>query len=180
MSNIWLTSDTHFNHMKPFIYEARGFNTIEEMNETIVENWNKVVKPNDIIYHLGDVIMGADLQSGLRLISRLNGIKYLAYGNHDTEIRLKAFTVNHFFKDIQMGYRIKGPSKKTCILTHYPTITANGEDTHTLSLYGHTHQTTNFFNDGTNIHRYMYHVGVDSHNCMPINLEDIIDEINKN
>ena len=179
MPNIWLTSDTHFNHDKDFVWKARGFANVHEMNETIIQNWNKVVKPDDIVYHLGDVMLGQDLQAGLRMIARLNGEKYLAYGNHVTDARLKAFGVNHFFKDIQMGYRIKGPGKRICILTHYPTVTANGEDTRVLSLYGHTHQTTNFFDDGTGIRKYMYHIGVDSHNCTPVNLEDVIAEINK-
>jgi calcineurin-like phosphoesterase family protein len=73
-----------------------------------------------------------------------------------------------------MGYRIKA-GKKTCILTHYPTVTANGMDTRTLNLYGHTHQTTNFYDNRP----YMYHVGVDSHNCYPILLEDILNDIRK-
>ena len=53
----------------------------------------------------------------------------------------------------------------------------NVEEAH--QLISSDYQITNFFNDGINIHKYMYHVGVDSHNCTPINLEDIISEINK-
>lgn len=172
MGKIYLISDTHFNHNKDFVYKARGFNSIEEMNEKIIENWNSIVTDEDTIYVLGDVIMGEDLQAGLRIISKLKGQKYLAYGNHDTEARLKAFKANHFFKDIQMGYRIKY-GKRTYVLTHYPTVTANGDDTRTINLYGHTHQTTNFFEDRP----YMYHIGVDSHNCAPVCIDDIIAEI---
>ena len=74
------------------------------MNEAIVKNWNDTVSDDDIVYLLGDVAMGSDLQANLRLINRLKGQKYLAYGNHDTEARLKAFKTNRFFEDIQMGY----------------------------------------------------------------------------
>lgn len=116
--------------------------------------------------------MGSDLQANLRLINRLKGKKYLAYGNHDTEARLKAFKTNHFFEDIQMGYRLKY-KKHMFILTHYPTITANGDDLRVINLYGHTHQKDNFFEDRP----YMYHVGVDSHNCTPVLLETIVKEI---
>lgn len=172
MGKIYLISDTHFNHNKDFVYKARGFNSIEEMNEKIIENWNSIVTDEDTIYVLGDVIMGEDLQAGLRIISKLKGQKYLAYGNHDTETKLKAFKTNHFFKDIQMGYRIKY-GKRTYVLTHYPTVTTNGDDTRTINLYGHTHQTTNFFEDRP----YMYHIGVDSHNCTPVCIDDIIAEI---
>lgn len=116
--------------------------------------------------------MGSDLQANLRLINRLKGQKYLAYGNHDTEARLKAFKTNRFFEDIQMGYRLRY-KKHMFILTHYPTITANGDDLRVINLYGHTHQKDNFFEDKP----YMYHVGVDSHDCTPVSLETIIKEI---
>lgn len=175
-STIWLTSDTHFNHDRDFIWSPRGCANATEMNEKILENWNQTIKDNDIVYHLGDVMMGGDLQAGLRLISKLKGQKYLAYGNHDTDARLKAFTVNHFFKEIQMGYRLKVHGT-TFVATHYPTITANGNDNRVLGLYGHTHQQTNFFQDEAGIRTYMYHVGVDSHDCKPVNLEDLIAEI---
>ena len=49
MSNIWLISDTHFNHNQPFLYEPRGFATVEEMNEAIIERWNSLVKPEDTV-----------------------------------------------------------------------------------------------------------------------------------
>ena len=178
MLDIWVTSDSHFNHNKEFIYAARGFQTIEEMNEAIIENWNKMIKSDDIVYHLGDVMLGADLQSGLDLVRRLNGHKYLAYGNHDTQNRLCTFVEARLFEDIKMGYRIKGPGKRSYITTHYPTITANGLESPVIGLYGHSHQSTNFFIDAAGaIRPYMYHVGVDSHNCIPVNIEDIYKEI---
>lgn len=173
---IWITSDTHFNHNKDFIWKPRGFTNINDMNEAIIEKWNATVKDEDIVYHLGDVMMGADLEAGLRLVQKLKGQKYLAFGNHDTDARMKAFAANHFFKEIQMGYRLK-LKKTTFIATHYPTITANGNDNRVLGLYGHTHQQTNFFSDEAGIRTYMYHVGVDSHDCTPVNLEELVAEI---
>ena len=59
MSNIWFTSDTHFGHNKEFLYGPRGFTIPIEMGEAIVDNWNEIVKPEDIVYHLGDFAMGA-------------------------------------------------------------------------------------------------------------------------
>ena len=175
MNDIWITSDWHFNHNKDFIYKARGFQSIEEMNQAIIERYNDAVKDNDTVYVLGDCILG-ELESGLRCIKQLRGNKYLAYGNHCTDARMKAFAANHFFKEIQMGYRIKA-SKITFVATHYPTITANGNDNRVLGLYGHTHQQTNFFSDESGIRTYMYHVGVDSHDCTPVNLEELVAEI---
>lgn len=173
MGNIWLTSDTHFNHQRNFILEPRGFNSIEKMNETIISNWNYMIKDDDIVYHLGDVIMGEDLQAGIDILKRLNGKKYLAYGNHDTNNRIEAFKKENLFEDIQMGYRLKA-GKSTLLLTHYPTLTGNGEDKNKVfNLHGHTHQKTDFTQDFP----LLYHVGVDSHNCFPVSLEVAIEEI---
>ena len=174
MGKIFVTSDLHFNHNRDFIYAERGFSTVEEMNETIIKNWNSVVSDEDIVYVLGDVVMGEDLEAGIKLLSQLKGIKYLAFGNHDTDARIAAFKDGGFFEDIQMGYRIKY-KKHSYILTHYPTVTANGDDLRTINLFGHTHQQCNFYEERP----YMYHVGVDSHNCTPVCIDDIVLEIKK-
>lgn len=174
MGNIYLTSDWHFNHDKDFIWKARGFESVQEMNETIIRNHNEIVTPEDTVYVLGDCMMGQDMAAGMAMIRRMNGVKYLAYGNHDTDARIKAYKEQMLFEDIQMGYRIKYKGK-TILLTHYPTITANGEDTRVLGLYGHTHQENNIFEERI----YMYHVGVDSHNCKPVLIDDALAEIKK-
>lgn len=172
MSNIFLTSDTHFFHDKPFIYASRGFECVEEMNETIIERWNAIVGEDDIVYHLGDVFMGADKEAALKMVQRLNGKIYLAYGNHDTDARLKEMANLSNIVDIQMGYRLKA-GKKCVILTHYPTLTANVPPDRVWSFHGHTHQQESF------VERLplCYHVGVDSHNCTPIAWEDAIKEM---
>lgn len=173
MSKIWLTSDLHFNHDKEFIWQARGFNSVQEMNEALVKNFNSVVAPEDTVYILGDNMMGTDMKSGLAYLRRLNGIKCMAIGNHDTDARITAYRDSGIFSDIQFGYRIKVKGK-VYILTHYPTVTANGDDLRVVNLYGHTHQEdSNFFEDRP----YMYHVGVDSHNCFPISMDKVIEDI---
>ncbi len=178
MPNIWLTSDTHFCHDRDFVWDARGFKNVHEMNEAIIERWNKVVGKDDIVYHLGDVMLMDNIE-GLKLLKSLKGKIYIAYGNHDTEARVRLYDNCYNVANVSMGYRLS-EGKKTLVLTHYPTITANGEDTRTLNLFGHTHQKTNFFKneDGTE-RKYMYHVGMDSHDCTPVNLEDILAEIAK-
>lgn len=75
---IWVVSDTHFNHNKLIEYEKRPAN----FNEIIIRNWNKTVSPNDLVIHLGDVILGRD-SSLDTILSRLTGRKILARGNHD-------------------------------------------------------------------------------------------------
>ena len=173
MSKIFFTSDLHFNHDKDFIWKARGFNSVQEMNEAIIKNFNSVVAPEDTVYILGDNMMGTDINAGLAYLRRLNGIKYAAIGNHDTDARIEAYRKAGIFADIQFGYRIKIKGQ-VYILTHYPTITANGDNLKVINLYGHTHQEeSNFFEERP----YMYHVGLDSHGCFPVNIETIVADI---
>lgn len=88
MKNFWIISDTHFNHVNILNFTDkdgktfRNFSDVTEMNERMIENWNKVVKPQDHVYHLGDVYFGSQ-QAADKILSRLMGKKRLILGNHD-------------------------------------------------------------------------------------------------
>lgn len=71
---VFLISDTHFGHANIIKYAGRPFDSVEEMNEAMVDNWNSVVKQGDKVYHLGDVTMNS---KSLDILSRLNGRKVL-------------------------------------------------------------------------------------------------------
>ena len=66
MRDIWIVSDTHFMHKniltfrddKGELIRGKRFSDVQDMDETMIENWNSVVKPGDLVYHLGDVMMG--------------------------------------------------------------------------------------------------------------------------
>lgn len=82
-SKIYLTSDTHFRHSK-LLYD-RGFNTIEEHDETIINNWNNLVRSQDTVIHMGDFVLGAGDKSRQvcdELLDRLNGKIIMLFGNH--------------------------------------------------------------------------------------------------
>lgn len=86
MKDIWVISDTHFNHENIIKYCNRPFDSVKQMNEYMVEMWNSVVKPGDKIYHLGDVYMGGGFgreYTHFLLKYRLHGRKRLVLGNHD-------------------------------------------------------------------------------------------------
>lgn len=175
MGRIFITSDLHFNHDKDFIWKARGFNSVQEMNEELIKRYNSVVQDEDTVYILGDSMMGMNVNEGLAYLRRLKGTKYLALGNHDTNARVEAYKNSGIFAGVEFAYRLKVKGKQF-YLTHYPTITANGDEgIKVFNLYGHTHQTTNFYENN----KFMYHVGVDSHDCYPVAIEDIIEEIEK-
>ena len=82
-NNIWFTADTHFSHANIIKYCARPFDNVEGMDRTLITNWNKVVEPKDIVYHLGDFCF----RNPERYLNALNGYIYFIYGNHDKKLR---------------------------------------------------------------------------------------------
>lgn len=127
---IYFCSDWHFNHNKEFIYKARGYNSIEQMNEAIITNYNSLVQPNDICYVLGDLCLGgADLlQKNKALIERLNGNIIVLLGNHDTNNRMEMYRTCSNIIEI-CGYATMLKYKKfNFFLSHYPTVCENYSD----------------------------------------------------
>lgn len=176
MSEIFFTSDTHFFHEQDFLYAPRGCSSTEEMTEKIVKRWNEVVHDNDIVYHLGDVLMG---HYDANVLKRLNGSIILIRGNHDTDKKLSGIyeTGKLVTNDIKTSELIKF-GKLSLFLCHYPVLTANFDDRHfsqhVINLHGHTHQTKNWFMPGN---PFTYHVGLDSHDCYPVHIETVIQDI---
>ena len=87
---IYFTSDLHFWHKNSIVYTNRPFETVEKMNEKLIEYWNKTVHANDEVYILGDVTMVRPGRA-TEIISQLKGRKYLLMGNHDYFAREKQF-----------------------------------------------------------------------------------------
>lgn len=170
--DIWVISDTHFGHenILKFIdkdgsyFRGDLFNSVQEMNETMVDNWNSVVKDGDKVYHLGDVFFGPK-EDFKNLWSRLKGSKRLIVGNHDD---IKFMSAGGFFKRIGM-WRVLPEFNMT--LTHVPIDQSSlkvwgeyGEDS--LNVHGHIHQNPS----PTDRHRC---VSVEQINYTPVNIEEI-------
>lgn len=166
--SIFICSDWHFNHGKDFLLNPRGFQTVEEHNEAIIERHNSVVTSEDTVYCLGDCGFGTDMDSVISYIKRMNGKKYLAIGNHDSEAKIKAYKEAGIFEAIQFAYRFRF-KKYEYLLTHYPTLVWNGEDPKPVwNIHGHDHDTSIFHETGHN-----YDVCMEAHNCFPVSLERI-------
>lgn len=103
--NIFLISDTHFQHQAPYTKFTREDGTMlrphgsaEAGDEAMIENWNKVVSPNSKVYHLGDVFMTTKANEIVNVMRRLNGTKVLIKGNHDVA---KLSVYAEYFKDVR-------------------------------------------------------------------------------
>ena len=180
MSKIFVSSDYHFNHDREFIWKARGFNSVDEMNEVIIANHNSVIIDEDDVYLLGDICLGGGIPGitakNQALIERLNGRIHIILGNHDTPARQEMYMMCKNVIDVKYADMIHYHGYHF-YLSHFPTITSNLEKETlkqcTICLFGHTHQNNNFYQGLP----FLYHVGVDSHNCYPILLDDAIEDM---
>lgn len=134
MANIFLISDTHFGHagVCRFTHEDTGikirpWTDPNEMDEDMVKMWNEVVKPNDKVYHLGDVVIN---RKSLQIMERLNGDKVLIRGNHDI-FKLEDYT--KYFRDIR-GYHVMD----NMIMSHIP-VHPDSKGRFRANIHGHLH-----------------------------------------
>lgn len=132
MQNIWFIADTHFSHQNILGFEPtqRTFTSIEEHDETLINNWNSTVKPNDIVWHLGDFCFGG--KKNISIAGRLAGYKRLVMGNHD------CYGVEEYAKYFEKIYG--AIHYKEFILTHIPVRKAYHPEM--VNIHGHLHSKT--------------------------------------
>ena len=175
MGKIWLTSDLHFNHDKDFIWKARGFNSVEEHDEAIIEYWNSIVECGDLVIVCGDMIVGKDTDRSIALIKRLKGHIELTRGNHDTDAKCKRLAEECGIK-IRDSKVIKH-GKWSFHIGHWPQIIGHYKDNRDMpkriAIHGHTHSKDEF--------EWMkfqsYNVAMDAHGCKLVNIDDVKERI---
>lgn len=135
-SEIFVISDTHFGHKNIIGYSQRPFYDEFEMDEHMIDKWNKTIRPQDKVYHLGDVYFGSQSYAD-NLLSRLNGKKRLILGNHDC-VYGKGNPLQKHFKKI---YLFRCFKEFGLMLTHVPVHPSNikraGEGG--INVHGHIH-----------------------------------------
>lgn len=131
-NNIFITSDTHFHHANIIRYCNRPFHSVAEMDEALVQNWNSVVRPQDKVYHLGDVYFPQKEKSDW-LFGRLNGTKVLILGNHDAG---KDQTLLKHFSRIYAWRFLK---EFGLLLTHVPVHPSSLSEKLKWNIHGHIH-----------------------------------------
>lgn len=182
--HLFFTSDTHFDHANIIRYCNRPWNTVEEMNEGLVERWNSKVGPDDIVFHLGDFCFAGSAE-WKKWRDKLNGHIILVRGNHD---RKMSSSMEGLFDAVfpQLQLTIDG---RSVYLNHYPFLTYGGcwrnEKDAVWQLFGHVHGGV-LSSEGKDIGRlnmlfpYQYDVGVDNNNFTPISWEDVKIRIKNN
>lgn len=133
------TSDTHFFHSKVIQYSSRPFSSAEEMNESLIKNWNQVVKPKDTVYHLGDVSFGS-YQKTKTLLRRLNGNIHIIWGNHDKTLQTNKDDLikSQIIRSTQHYLEIN-VNRQMIVLFHFGQRVWNKSHHGTIHCYGHSH-----------------------------------------
>lgn len=131
----FFTSDTHFGHANIIRFCKRPFENVEEMNEALIENWNKVVSDDDTVFHLGDFAFGGS-NVWKEIIPRLKGHINLIIGNHDRKNLRQGYM--SFFDMVvpQLQIEIEDTS---IYLNHYPFLCYGGSYRGVWQLFGHVH-----------------------------------------
>lgn len=166
-------SDTHFGHVNIMRLSKRPFSSVQEMDKVMIENWNKVVKPNDEVYFLGDFCYKSG-ESPEYYLEQLNGKKYFIIGNHDNPIIKNRRVYNRYFETIEQMMTVQD-GNDSIVLCHYPLVEWNGFFRNALHFYGHVHN--NVQNETYKILAKIpnaYNVGVDILDFTPQSKEKVI------
>lgn len=137
-------SDTHFFHRNVARYDNRPWQTVDEMNEAMIQLWNKTVSPSDEVYILGDVVWSNKYQDWENILVQLRGNKFIVKGNHDKTEILNELKKNGHIKgwshqEVVMDPGANGKSRYV-VLNHSPMpFFVNMHHDNTYHLYGHVH-----------------------------------------
>lgn len=180
MSNIWFTSDQHFDHKNIITYCNRPHSDLWEMTEDIIERFNLDVKDSDTTYHLGDFCFNPN--NIKPILSRLRGRHILIAGNHDRCFAKKAAVQRYVeYGFVEVHRRGLFLDAHELFLSHYPvsfyheqynpryqqSIRAYPEY---KTLHGHVHDLWRY-------KRNLVNVGVDQQYYAPVSLEDALQQL---
>jgi calcineurin-like phosphoesterase family protein len=150
-------------------YDHRPFRDVYEMNRKLVENWNSTVRPQDIVYYLGDISYGRNSRNADYWVEQLNGqIKFIK-GNHDRGKMIR------FYDHIYLGYKEFG-----FYLVHDPKKRLklkNWDDENKWTICGHVHNSAIKKYPLINPEIRVVNVSMEMINYRPIDIDVIVDKI---
>lgn len=167
---IFYIADTHFGHDNIRKLSHRPFNSIEEMDNAMIDNWNKRVTEDDDVYILGDFSYKGE--DPIEYLKKLKGKKHLIVGNHDGRLLSNPEHKKHFIEVADM--KMVDDNGTQIFLCHYPMVEWNGYYKGVLHFYGHVHNA--YHNETVRYARDMknaYNVGVDVIGFAPCTLNEI-------
>jgi len=163
---IFFISDTHFDHARIIELCHRPFDNVEQMNATLIENWNTKIATGDTVYHLGDFAFSKNRARVTELLHLLHGTKHLISGNHDREVVRKARGWNSV--ETRRNLRVPGIAAQF-VLDHYPIEIWDKRHYGAIHLFGHIHERT-----CEKTSELRHNVAVDFNDFAPLSLEEVV------
>lgn len=169
---VWFTADTHFGHENIIKYCERPFESLEQMNQILIRNWNERVKKDDIVIFLGDFCFKntkhgkkgeGSLNKAEYYMSLLNGQKVFVKGNHD----------NNNFLNTKITSLVMEFAGEIFWCVHNP---QDFNSSYKINLCGHVHQHWKIKKWGNT---FLVNVGVDAWKFRPVNIQEILKRISK-
>lgn len=168
-----IISDTHFSHEKIISLGERPFSSVQEMNETLIENWNRVVPKDGVVLHLGDFAHDSVPREEIREIrNRLNGDIFLTLGNHDILENLLwdgTFAMNK----VRFWFREEDKDVHFSHLPLEPRLLYSGR----ISVHGHTHGPISILDE--ELHKGSISVNCELHDYTPVSHDELMLMINE-
>lgn len=170
MTLVYFIADPHFGHENVLRLCNRPFDTIEQMNETLIQNWNRRVTGSDNIYIVGDMFFRCDDPEAI--LRRLHGKKHLLIGNHDSSWMSKV-KLDKYFKSVEL-MAITSTGTHAVTLCHYPLLSWKHART-SYMIHGHIHANTDMdFWPLLLARENVLNAGVDLNGFQPVTLEELI------
>lgn len=176
---VWFTSDLHFWHKNICKYCDRPYESVEEMNEGIITNWNSVVKEDDTVFVLGDLGF-CGIEKLRLLISQLKGNIFLIQGNHDSDKIVNKLYEEGLIKDYFKLLEVTIVNDEECpnqqlTLCHFPMIDWYNKEKGAWMIHGHQHQLP----ETPSCSPKHWDVGLDKNGMTPISFEQLKINITK-
>lgn len=161
----YLISDTHFHHTNIIKYCNRPFESVEVMNFKLIQNWNSVVKKDDIVFFVGDFTIKSSPHFAQQILDKLNGRICLIYGNHDSAAVKK---LDRWERVVPYAtFKYKG---LTIEMQHHPwSYNEYAKYSKNILIHGHTHGTMGLLNCN------MIDVSCENLNYTPASLDELIE-----
>jgi calcineurin-like phosphoesterase family protein len=168
MVNYFFTADLHLGHANIIKHSNRPFRDVDEMDEILIENWNKrITSPNDCVIVLGDFTFYSKtlINDPRKAFGRLRGKKYLILGNHD-----KTPTIRMGWEWVKETHWLTGLNQTGIWLSHYPHRSWKNSFHGAWHLYGHVHGHLEPWG-------LSFDVGVDANNYELIHIDEVTQRI---
>jgi len=141
--DVWFASDYHFCHANVIKYDGRPYKDVEEMNESLILNWNDCVGVDDTVFYLGDLSFDRSGKQTKEIMNRINGKIHYILGNHDDEKdmrRLNRFETISDYINLSIPDEDNPRKKQGIMMMHYPILSWDKAHHGDWHLHGHCHQ----------------------------------------